>query len=847
MEAVSYATFARKESDAPALRSKPAASSVAGGLRVGPTNDAYEQEADRVANQVMSGCAAKRHWSPPSLCGGTSLQGKCACGGSGGECEDYQQEKEDKMLRREAAGPTESGVAPPIVHEVLNSPGQPLDNATRAFFEPRFGHDFGNVRLHKDTLAAASARAVNATAYTVGNHIVLGYGSWSTASAETDKLLAHELAHSLQQSRCGTQERFDLRGYSDHLHITAAAMPVVARQDDKKSQTPPSPGLRSSGLTPDEAAQLKATREGEFNLPAGKSTLVGILIDEDTGKRYPVHSGESGGPYGGTQRGGVPRGPGEGFSGGAPTEKNIVTHIEGHAAAIMREQKIKRGTLLSPEPPCRVCSSPTKAPAVSAVLPPDTRLTVVYPGGADTFRSSALPTPGAPQGPSGSSPGGEGEPESKTSAKAAGAAQEAAGETSTATKAAGQVEEDIEGRPTRRIGGGAGAAEPGFARALGFAALSFAAGVGTSLLQAAMRDKILSDLAKLPQPRPDRRGASEFLKDPATGPAVRLIDTLSKDIKPFTADFQPQHEKIMTAAQLQLVAIALLPSKTTADYEKRFAQLDGLSGEMGSYDEQLSTIQANLDALLSVESKARQTKAAADDLIAILPKPFAVQAGAATALGFVPTPDIEDFSKMDSDLRFISVSIAMVFRDAHEAKTVIDKAVEQVAKFRGDLSKIWWNEFAAQFAALSKEKASSGPKAQPQRPPEQQRAPDVAQQQGPVLLPTPGPVQQAQPFQLLPGAPGPSPFREVEDRKAMFARQALDLITRGNQILSSSSDSDKATAFKHDEEAWRAVVTAWLKNYREKGPDTGVSAMDELLNSDQYGGRLKQIRQTLGG
>lgn len=730
---MSHATLVRKDSDAPALRGKADQSSVSGGLRIGAPDDAFEQEADRVANEVMSGGAAKRHWSLANLGGGTSLQRKCSCGasgGSGGECDQCKQEKGEQTLQRKASGATSPGVAPPIVHEVLNSPGQPLDKASRDFFEPRFGQDFSRVRLHADAQAAASAQAVNAIGYTVSQHIVLGTGSRSTASPRTNKLLAHELAHTLQQPQSGARGGSDRGGCSNRPHITPAAKPVVARQ------TPPSPGLRSTGLTPDEIDQLKATREGsgkgEFNLPAGKSTLVGILIDEETGKRYPVHSGEFGGPSGGTQRGGIPRGPGEGFSGGAPTEKNIVTHIEGHAAAIMREQKIKRATLLSPEPPCRVCSSPAKTPAVSVALPPGTRLTVVYPGAAETYWSSSLPTPGAPPGPGGSPPGGQGKAESKTPAKAAGAAQEAEG-TGTTTKAAGQVEENVEGRPTRRIGGGAGAAEPSFARALGFAALSFAAGVGTSLLQAGIRDKILSDLARLPQPRPDKRGASEFLRDPATAPAVRLLDLLSKDIKPFTNDFQPQHDKIMTAAQLHLSGIALLPGKTTADFEKRIAQLDALSDEMGAYDEDISTVQANLAAMLSLRPKAMQCKAACDDLIAKLPTIFGVQGAASSALGFVPTPDPEDFAAIDSNLRFISVSIGMAFSDAAAAKAVIDKAAEQVASFRGALSGIWWNEFAAQFKELQKEQ----PEAKPPTPPKPPRPPAQAHATPPgVQLPS---------------------------------------------------------------------------------------------------------------
>ncbi len=87
-----------------------------------------------------------------------------------------------------------------IVQEVLRSPGQPLDVKTRAFMEPRFGHDFSQVRVHDDSLAAGSARAVNALAYTVGRDIVFGAGQYYPAAIQSQRLIAHELTHVVQQS-----------------------------------------------------------------------------------------------------------------------------------------------------------------------------------------------------------------------------------------------------------------------------------------------------------------------------------------------------------------------------------------------------------------------------------------------------------------------------------------------------------------------------------------------------------------------------------------------------------------------------------------------------------------------
>jgi hypothetical protein len=88
---------------------------------------------------------------------------------------------------------------PPVVHEVLRSPGQQLDTNTRNAVEPRFGHDFSRVRVHTDAKAAQSARAVDALAYTVGSDVVFGANRYSPETPDGQRLLAHELAHVVQQ------------------------------------------------------------------------------------------------------------------------------------------------------------------------------------------------------------------------------------------------------------------------------------------------------------------------------------------------------------------------------------------------------------------------------------------------------------------------------------------------------------------------------------------------------------------------------------------------------------------------------------------------------------------------
>src|SRR5207302_6062309 len=116
---------------------------------------------------------------------------------STGACAECKAKREATLQRSAgnqvtAPAPT---TAPPIVHDVLSSPGQPLDAGTRAFMEPRFGHDFGQVRVHTDARAAESARAVNALAYTVGQDVVFGAAQYAPETAAGRRLLAHELTH----------------------------------------------------------------------------------------------------------------------------------------------------------------------------------------------------------------------------------------------------------------------------------------------------------------------------------------------------------------------------------------------------------------------------------------------------------------------------------------------------------------------------------------------------------------------------------------------------------------------------------------------------------------------------
>ncbi|NJM40844.1 MAG: DUF4157 domain-containing protein [Anaerolineae bacterium] len=158
-------------------------------LVVGEADDPAEDEADRVADEVMR--------MPDAA---TQTLQRCACGGAAepdGECAACKAQRLEVQRKSEAS---EVGAAPAIVDAVLRSPGQPLDAQTRRFMEPRFGHDFSNVRVHIGDTAARSAQAVRAKAYTVGQDVVFGEGEHAPGSAGGKALLAHELTHTIQQT-----------------------------------------------------------------------------------------------------------------------------------------------------------------------------------------------------------------------------------------------------------------------------------------------------------------------------------------------------------------------------------------------------------------------------------------------------------------------------------------------------------------------------------------------------------------------------------------------------------------------------------------------------------------------
>jgi outer membrane protein OmpA-like peptidoglycan-associated protein len=209
---------------------------------------------------------------------GGILQRKCACGqlAEGGECADCRAKREG-TLQRAAVTPTAATGVPPVVHDVLRSPGQSLDPDTRSFMEPRFSHDFSEVRVHTDTQAAESARSVNALAYTVGQDVVFGQGHYDPQTSEGKQLLAHELTHVVQQS--------------SHLPPAADDLVVSSPADASEQTAHRVAGMVSIGQSASIAQTTQTSTSGPLVQRQDDSSNLSLPLPTATQPKSPSLSG----------------------------------------------------------------------------------------------------------------------------------------------------------------------------------------------------------------------------------------------------------------------------------------------------------------------------------------------------------------------------------------------------------------------------------------------------------------------------------------------------------------------------------------------------------------------------
>ncbi len=207
-------------------------------LVIGRASDPFEHEADRIADRVTRMPATHISTSPaPARLGSTWTTG--------------DDEPAGELQTKRAAVPVGGGEAPDIVQKALASPAQPLDAPTHAFFEAHLGWNLSGVRVHTDAQAAASARAVQAIAYTVGQDVVFGDRQYNPHTGDGRRLLAHELVHVMQQGG-GTSASTLLSGPTAPAAIRQGTAPCfVARQNTSQTAK-----VLSTGTTAGSGAQF---------------------------------------------------------------------------------------------------------------------------------------------------------------------------------------------------------------------------------------------------------------------------------------------------------------------------------------------------------------------------------------------------------------------------------------------------------------------------------------------------------------------------------------------------------------------------------------------------------------
>jgi hypothetical protein len=209
-------TFPPSRTNRPQVLTSVTASPLPGGIQaklaVGPVDDSLEREADRVADPTGG--------APDSR---VSIATAAPVGDGAIASQSLSVGDSSPSLTANAHN------APAVVNDALRGNGRPLDDPSGEFFGQRFGVDFAGVRVHSGDTAERSAAAVNARAYTVGQHIVLGAGAPSLATREGRRLLGHELTHVVQQARRGPLLQRQPRGRD------AGDRAKVATKDPKPS------------------------------------------------------------------------------------------------------------------------------------------------------------------------------------------------------------------------------------------------------------------------------------------------------------------------------------------------------------------------------------------------------------------------------------------------------------------------------------------------------------------------------------------------------------------------------------------------------------------------------------
>jgi outer membrane protein OmpA-like peptidoglycan-associated protein len=288
-------------------------------LTVGPADDEYEREADRVADQVMrmpdpaADVVQRAPVQIQRLCpecedelqrrplvvrrASTLVQRKCpACEKAARRQEQHRTPAVQRVEADSDDGDAEPSAELESYLAASRGAGQPLPLSARAFFEPRFGQDFGRVRVHTDARAAEASNDISAHAFTAGSDIYFAAGQYRPGSSSGDRLLGHELTHVVQQGRStpGLQHAATIQRQPDPAREAEVRLSFTSPGEVTGSVTPPKISLYNFAIN---EATLKPTHRDAINtigavvkrLAAGKLSIAAYGHTDSSGDDVDIN------------------------------------------------------------------------------------------------------------------------------------------------------------------------------------------------------------------------------------------------------------------------------------------------------------------------------------------------------------------------------------------------------------------------------------------------------------------------------------------------------------------------------------------------------------------------------
>ena len=210
---------------------------------------------------------------------------------------------------------------------------------------------------------------------------------------------------------------------------------------------------------------------------------------------------------------------------------------------------------------------------------------------------------------------------------------------------------------------------------------NLAAGVLLGIVQAKMKEEMLESLAKMPKPQIDGRNAAKFFADPSTGKAIRLIDLMSKHLKPFSAELDEHHAKTITAANLEIALLSI----SSLSVNERLEFLTGLQEQLNLYRDQLDVVFDNLEAAKGMSAKALESAEGAEKLANLVDR--ALVADWLLKQGF----SLNEIVSIYENLTNYASRVRRVFQEIDALYDQVKKLLRDQGELSSQVNKLYWS------------------------------------------------------------------------------------------------------------------------------------------------------------